>query len=435
MWRFHPEPDGCFRFALAHAQLFRRLGHDDGPLTALGETVASEGRPQIEKLLATVIQLKASDLHITVGQPPVIRHHGRMRRLDTKSLNNDDATSLMKAITPDRCQQELQEKGGSDFAIEFTDGYRFRVAVFKQRGNIGLVLRRIPSQFLTFEQLRMPDAIKRLITRPRGLLLVTGPTGSGKTTSLASMMNFINDNYDRHMITLEDPIEYYHQHKKCTVNQREIGVDVPDFKEGIRRALRMDPDIILVGEMRDLATIHAAIEAAETGHVVFGTLHTSGASSTINRIIDVFPKEQQDQIRTQLSTALIGVLSQALLPRKPDGLVAAYEMMVVTPAIQNLIRENKTYRIDSSIQTGRKHGMFLLDESLFKLWKDGLVEKEEALMRAAKPTDLAAKIALAERGEMEDEDEEYDEDEDEDEDDDDDDDEDDNRRRGAYRRR
>jgi twitching motility protein PilT len=401
--------------------------------------VAAGGTPLIDKLLATVIQLKASDLHITVGQPPVIRHHGRLRRLDTKSLDTDDTTALMKSITPDRCQQELQQKGGADFAIEFTGGCRFRVAVFKQRGVIGMVLRLIPSQFLTFEQLRMPDAIKRLITRPRGLLLVTGPTGSGKTTSLASMMNFINDNYDRHMITLEDPIEYYHKHKKCTVNQREIGVDVPDFKEGIRRALRMDPDVILVGEMRDLETIHAAIEAAETGHVVFATLHTSGASSTINRIIDVFPKEQQDQIRTQLSTALIGVLSQALLPRKPEGLVAAYEMMVITPAIQNLIRENKVYRIDSSIQTGRKHGMFLLDESLFKLWKDQLVDKEEALMRSSKPSDLAAKIALAERGEFEEEDEEYDEDEDyeddDEEDEDDDEDDDDNRRRGAYRRR
>src|SRR5271163_4954838 len=372
----------------------------------------------MEKLLSTVIQLKASDLHIAVGQPPVVRHHGRMRRLETKNLDNDDTTSLMKSITPDRCQQELQEKGGSDFAIEYLDGTRFRVAVFKQRGSIGMVLRRIPSAFLTFEQIGMPDAIKRLITRPRGLLLVTGPTGSGKTTSLASMMNFLNDNYDKHIITLEDPIEYYHKHKKCTVNQREIGVDVPDFKEGIRRALRMDPDIILVGEMRDLATIHAAIEAAETGHVVFATLHTSGASSTINRIIDVFPKEQQDQIRTQLSTALIGVLSQALLPKKPEGLVAAYEMMVVTPAIQNLIRENKVYRIDSSIQTGRKHGMFLLDESLFKLWKEGLCEKEEVLQRSAKPADLAYKISQAEKGVLEDEDYD-DEDEDEDEDDED----------------
>lgn len=380
----------------------------------------------IDKLLATVIQLKASDLHIAVGQPPVIRHQGRMRRLDTKSLEQDDTTALMKSITPDRCQQELQEKGGADFAIEFTDGVRFRVAIFKQRGNIGMVLRRIPSQFLTFEQIGMPDAIKRLITRPRGLLLVTGPTGSGKTTSLASMINFINENYDRHIITMEDPIEYFHKHKKCTINQREIGVDVPSFPEALRRALRMDPDIILVGEMRDLDTIHAAIEAAETGHVVFGTLHTSGASSTINRIIDVFPKEQQDQIRTQLSTALIGVLSQALLPKKPDGLVAAYEMMVVTPAIQNLVRENKTYRIDSSIQTGRKHGMFLLDENLFKLWKNGLCDKEECLMRANKPAELAAKIAQAEKGIYEEEeDEEYDEDEDDDdyEDDEDDDDE------------
>jgi twitching motility protein PilT len=351
-----------------------------------------------------------------------------MRKLEAKVLDPDDTTGLMKSITPDRCQQELQQKGGADFAIEYVDGYRFRVAVFKQRGTIGMVLRRIPSQFLTFEQLRMPEAIRSLIVRPRGLLLVTGPTGSGKTTSLASMINFINDNYDRHVITLEDPIEYYHQHKKCTVNQREIGVDVHDFKEGIRRALRMDPDVILVGEMRDLETIHAAIEAAETGHVVFGTLHTSGAASTVNRIIDVFPKDQQDQIRTQLSTALMGVLSQALLPKKPEGVIAAYEMMVVTPAIQNLIRENKVYRIDSAIQTGRKHGMFLLDESLFRLWKDDLCDKEECLLKASKPAELAAKIAQAERG-MLDDDEDFDDDDDYDDDDEDDDDDDAPRRR------
>lgn len=405
--------------------------------------MASTGPVLIDKLLATIIQLKASDLHIAVGQPPVIRHNGRMRRLDAKVLENDDTTGLMKSIAPDRCQQELQEVGGADFAIEFGDGTRFRVAIFKQRGSIGMVLRRIPSQFMTFEQLGLPDAIKRLISRPRGLLLVTGPTGSGKTTSLASMINFLNDNYDRHVITLEDPIEYYHKHKKCTVNQREIGVDVPSFKEGIRRALRMDPDIILVGEMRDLETIHAAIEAAETGHLVFATLHTSSASSTINRIIDVFPEEQQDQIRTQLSTALIGVLSQALMPRKPDGLIAAYEMMVVTPAIANLIRENKTYRIDSSIQTGRKHGMYLLDEHLFRIWKDGKAEKEEVLLRAQKPGDLATKIAQAERGVYEeeefdeDEEEETEEEEDEDEDmmDDDDDEDEDPRARRRGRRR
>src|SRR5262249_47585687 len=310
---------------------------------------------------------------------------------------------------------------------------RFRCAIFKQKGTIGMVLRRIPNQFLTFEQIGMPEAIPRLITRPRGLLLVTGPTGSGKTTSLASMINFINDNYDRHIITIEDPIEYYHTHKKCTINQRELGVDVPSFAEGIRRALRMDPDIILVGEMRDLETISTALEAAETGHIVFATLHTAGAASTINRVIDVFPKEQQEQIRTKLSTALIGVLSQAILPRKPEGLVAAFEMMVVTPAIQNLIRENKVYRIDSSIQTGRKHGMFLLDEKLFQLWKDGVCEKEEVLLRSNKPQELAAKIGQAERGILEEETMEEDEEEDQDEDyedDEDDDDEDDRRRRG-----
>jgi twitching motility protein PilT len=222
----------------------------------------SSGQVLIDKLLKTVIDLKAADLHISVGQTPLIRKSGRMRKLETKILEPDDTMSLMKAITPDRNQQELQERGGTDFAIEFIDGYRFRCAVFKQRGSIGMVLRRIPSGFLTFEQIGMPEVIKRLITRPRGLLLVTGPTGSGKTTSLASMLNFINDNYDKHVITLEDPIEYFHKNKKSLFNQREIGIDVGSFKEGIRRALRMDPDVILVGEMRDLETIEAAIEAA-----------------------------------------------------------------------------------------------------------------------------------------------------------------------------
>jgi len=387
----------------------------------------------MEKLLATVIQIKASDLHISCGQPPVVRHQGRMRKLDAKLLDSDDTTGLMKSITPDRCQQELQQRGGTDFAIEYVDGYRFRVAVFKNKGTIGMVLRRIPSQFLTFEQLRTPEVIRQLIVRPRGLILVTGPTGSGKTTSLASMINFLNDNYDRHIITLEDPIEYYHKHKKCTVNQREIGIDVPDFKEGLRRALRMDPDVILVGEMRDLETIRAALEAAETGHLVFGTLHTSGAASTVDRVVTVFPENEQDQIRTQLAGSLIGVLSQALLPKKPEGLVAAYEMMVVTPAIKNLIRENKTYRIDSSVQTGRKHGMFLLDDSLFRLWREDICDKEEVLLKSSKPAELAAKIAQAERGLMDDDEDEEgdDEDEEEDDDDEDEDDEDDRpRRRG-----
>src|SRR5437868_1781751 len=251
----------------------------------------------------------------------MLRLGGHMRPLATKVLESSDTVSLMKSITPERCQQELQEVGGTDFGFGFGEMARFRVAIFKQRGNVGLVLRRIPNEFLTFQQLGLPAAIEQMIQRPRGLILVTGPTGSGKTTSLASMINWINDNLDRHIITIEDPIEYYHKHKKCLVNQREIGIDVPDFPEAIRRGLRMDPDIILVGEMRDLATIQAAVTAAETGHIVFGTLHTNSASSTVNRIIDVFPIEQQDQIRTQLSTALIGVLSQTLLPRKPEGMI------------------------------------------------------------------------------------------------------------------
>lgn len=369
---------------------------------------------QIDKLLQTVVNQRVSDLHITTGQPPVVRVGGHMVRLDTKSLEPEDTVALMKSITPERNQQELQEKGGTDFGFAFGEQARFRVAVFKQRGHVGMVLRRIPNEFLTFEQLGLPAVIRDLITRPRGLFLVTGPTGSGKTTSLASMINYLNDNTDHHIITMEDPIEYYHKHKKCTINQREIGVDVPSFPEALRRALRMDPDVILVGEMRDLDTIQAAITAAETGHVVFGTLHTTGAEGTVNRIIDVFPTSQQEQIRTQLSTAIIGVLSQALLPRKPKGLVAAYEMLVVTPAIANLIRENKTYRINSSIQTGKKYGMQLLDDALFNLWKTGTCEERDVVLRCNHPGELKNKIALAKKGLLSEEEEEEDEDDEDD---------------------
>jgi twitching motility protein PilT len=230
---------------------------------------------------------------------------------------------------------------------------------------------------------------------------VTGTTGSGKSATLAACIDYLNQTVDHHIITIEDPIEFYHYHKKSTVNQREVGVDVPSFAEAIRRALRQDPDVILVGEMRDLETIEAAITAAETGHIVFGTLHTTGAQGTVNRIIDVFPTNQQDQIRTQLSTSIIAILSQALLPKISGGRIAAYEMLVVTPAIANLIRENKTFRINSSIQTGHKLGMQLLDDHLFKLWRDGIVEEKEALIKANMAEELAAKIAQAKRGILE----------------------------------
>jgi twitching motility protein PilT len=359
---------------------------------------------QIDKMLETVVRERVSDLHITTGQPPVVRASGHMVRLETKTLTPEDTVGLMKSITPERNQQELQEVGGTDFGFAFGDKARFRVAVFKQRGHIGMVLRRIPNEFLSFEQLGLPMVIRDLIMRPRGLFLVTGPTGSGKTTSLASMINYLNDTVDHHIITLEDPIEYYHQHKKSTINQREIGVDVPDFPEALRRALRMDPDVILVGEMRDLATISSAITAAETGHVVFGTLHTTGAQGTVDRIIDVFPTSQQEQIRTQLSVAIIGILSQALLSRKPKGVVAAYELLVVTPAIANLIREAKTYRINSSIQTGRKFGMQLLDDALYGLWKNNICEEDTVVIRSNQPGELKARIARAKKGLLDDED-------------------------------
>jgi len=277
------------------------------------------------------------------------------------------------------------------------------VSIFKQRGNVGMVLRQIPNKLLTFEQLGTPPVIKELCHRPRGLFLVTGPTGSGKSTTLASMIDYMNETIDHHIITIEDPIEFYHYHKKSTVNQREVGVDVPSFAEAIRRALRQDPDVILVGEMRDLATIEAAITAAETGHIVFGTLHTTGAQGTVNRIIDVFPTNQQDQIRVQLSTAIIGILSQGLLPKIGGGRVAAYEMLVVTSAIANLIRENKTFRINSAIQTGAKLGMQLLDDHLFQLWKEGKVLKEEAFVKANSLDELQKRIANAERGLFDDE--------------------------------
>ena len=353
---------------------------------------------QIDKLLNACIKQGASDIHITVGQPPVFRLHGRMRKLETKVLESDDTVALMKSITPDRCQRELQEMGTADFGFAFGDAARFRVSVFKQRSNIAMVLRQIPNDKLTPEQLGLSDVVVKLVLRPRGLFLVTGPTGSGKSTTLASLVNFINETCDHHIITIEDPIEFYHDHIQSTINQREIGVDVPSFSDAIRRALRQDPDVILVGEMRDLETIEAAITAAETGHVVFGTLHTNSAQGTINRIIDAFPGNLQDQIRTQLSTSIIGVLAQTLLPRITGGRVAAYEILVVTPAIANLIRENKTFRINSAIQTGAKFGMQLMDDALFSHWQNGIVAVKEIMAKAQRPDDLNKRIVAAMAG-------------------------------------
>ena len=351
---------------------------------------------QIDRLLDTVIRQDASDLHLTVGRKPTLRLHGKLRSLDTKVLDSDDLVSLMKAITPERAQQELQEEGSTDYGFAYGTEARFRVAVFRQRGDVAIALRLIPNKILTFEEIGLPPICKELVRRPRGLYIVTGPTGSGKTTSLATMVDYININLDRHIITIEDPIEYYHYHKKSIIAQREVGVDVPSFSEALRRGLRADPDVMLVGEMRDLETMESAIRAAETGHLVFATLHTTGAAGTINRIIDAFPVNQQAQIRVQLSVSLICVLSQVLLARADQtGRVAAFEFLVVTPAISNLIRENKTFRIDSAIQTGRKFGMQLLDDHLWRLYEKGLISAEEMVDKCKDPGDLTEKVHRA----------------------------------------
>jgi len=348
---------------------------------------------QIDRLLETCVRRSASDLHLAVGKPPTLRLHGHMRELQTKVLEPEDTMALMKSVTPERIQQEFEETGSGDFGFAFGTEARFRVSVFKQKGFASLVLRRIPNKLLTFEQIGLPKMAEQICRRPRGIFLVTGPTGSGKTTTLACMINHINENFDRHIITMEDPIEYYHNHKKSIVVQREIGVDVPSFSEALRRALRQDPDVMLVGEMRDLATIGSAITAAETGHLVFGTLHTSGAASTINRIIDAFPTDQQEQVRVQLANNLIAVLSQALCPRvDTDGMVAAYEFMYVTPSIQNLIRENKVFRIDSEIQTGKRFGMQLLDDTLWGLYQAGKISQEETIDKSKNPGQMMEKF-------------------------------------------
>src|SRR5215204_2376891 len=351
---------------------------------------------QIDRLLETTVRRKASDLHLAVGKPPTLRMHGHLRELQTKVLEPEDTVSLMKSITPERIQQEYEEQGSGDFGFAYGEEARFRVAIFKQKGFCSLVLRRIPNNIMTFEQIGLPRMAEQICRRPRGIFLVTGPTGSGKTTTLASMIDYINQNFDRHIITMEDPIEYYHKHKKSIVVQREIGVDVPSFSEALRRALRQDPDVMLVGEMRDLATISSAITAAETGHLVFGTLHTSGAASTINRVIDAFPTDQQEQVRVQLAGNLIAVLSQALCPRiDTDGMLAAYEFMYVTPSIQNLIRENKSFRIDSEIQTGKRYGMQLLDDNLWMHFTAGRISAEEAIDKSKNPGFMVDKMQRA----------------------------------------
>ena len=345
-------------------------------------------------LLQLVVSENASDLHIRVGTAPTIRVHGILHRVEGPSLKPEDAEELMRSITSEEHIQETRERGGADFAFAFGEAARFRVSVFKEKGNFGMVMRQIPSKMLTFEQIGLPESTRELLFKPRGLILVTGPTGSGKSTTLASMLNIVNETRDEvHLITIEDPIEYYHKHKKALITQREVHVDVPNFAEALRRALRQDPDMILVGEMRDLETIEAAITAAETGHLVFGTLHTTGAAKTIDRLTNAFPTNQQEMVRIQLSTVLQAVISQLLVPRvdKP-GRVAIFEVMVNTPSIAALIRDNKTFRIQSDIQTGSKYGMVTLDSFLVDKYLAGMIAREEVINKSQDPTTIMAKL-------------------------------------------
>ncbi len=352
---------------------------------------------QMDDLLALVVEEGASDLHLSVGNPPVLRIHGSLQALDSDPLRPEDTERLMRAITSEDNVQKVREHGGTDFGFGFADKARFRVSVFKQKGHFGIVLRQIPNKLLTLEDIGLPPQIKDLLYKPRGLILVTGPTGSGKTTTLASMLNIINETRDCHIITIEDPIEYYHDHKKSIVTQREIGVDVPSFKEALRRALRQDPDVVLVGEMRDLETMEAAISAAETGHLVFATLHTTGAARTVDRIVDAFPMQQQAQIRTQLASTVVAVISQLLLPRiDKRGRIAAFEVMISTPSIEALIRDNKTFRITSDIQTGGRLGMFTLDSHLFELFTAGKIGYEELVTKAQDPEAMLQKVSQLE---------------------------------------
>jgi twitching motility protein PilT len=349
---------------------------------------------QMSDLLQLVVSEGAADLHLRVGVPPVIRLHGILHRVEGPPLRPEDTEELMRSITSEDHIQHVRERGGADFGFAFGELARFRVSVFKEKGNFAMVLRQIPSKLLTMEQIGLPPSVRELLYKPRGLVLVTGPTGSGKTTTLASMINIINEERDdAHLITIEDPIEYYHKHKKAVVTQREVNVDVPNFAEALRRALRQDPDVILVGELRDLETMEAAITAAETGHLVFGTLHTTGAAKTIDRITNAFPTNQQDQIRIQLSTVLQAVISQLLLPRcdKP-GRVAIFEIMINTPSIGALIRDNKTFRINSDIQTGAKYGMVTLDGFLLEKFQLGMISQEEVITKAQDPTTILQKL-------------------------------------------
>ena len=337
----------------------------------------------MEHLLREAVEKGASDIHITVGVPPIFRINGKLVRSDHAALMVKETEELFNSLTKSEQQQLFKERGELDFSFAIYGLSRFRINAFRQRGSIAIVIRVVNENIPTLEELAHPPVLKTLAGQPRGLVLVTGPTGSGKSTTLAAMINLINQERSCHILTLEDPIEYLHKHSKSIVNQREMHSDTQSFTIALRAALREDPDVILVGEMRDAETIATAITAAETGHLVFATLHTGSAAQTIDRIIDAFPAHQQQQIRIQLSVTLQGIIAQQLLPRMDrKGRIAALEVLIATPAVRNIIREGKTHQLTSVIQTGIKFGMQPMDAALRDLYRRGIVSYDEALMRA-----------------------------------------------------
>jgi twitching motility protein PilT len=342
----------------------------------------------ITELLAFGVKNGASDLHLSAGMPPMIRVDGDVRRINVPAMDHSTVHGLIYDIMNDKQRKDYEEYLETDFSFEIKGLARFRVNAFNQNRGAGAVLRTIPSKILSLEELNCPAIFKEISDTPRGLALVTGPTGSGKSTTLAGMINYINQNHHGHILTLEDPIEFVHEPQKCLINQREIHRDTLGFNEALRSALREDPDIILVGEMRDLETIRLALEAAETGHMVFGTLHTSSAAKTIDRIVDVFPAAEKDMVRSMLSESLRAVISQTLLKKVGGGRVAAHEIMIGMPAIRNLIRENKIAQMFSAIQTGQQYGMQTLDQNLKQLLEKGVVSKQEARSKAANKNDF-----------------------------------------------
>ena len=334
----------------------------------------------IEELLEILVQNKGSDLHISSGLPPAMRVDGKLKRMDYPPLTPEDVENLLFPMLSNEQRRRLEQEWELDFSYGIEGLSRFRVNFYKDKGNYAAAFRTISTKAPQLEEMGMPPIVTTIAEKPRGLVLVTGPTGSGKSTTLAGMIDFVNLNRSAHVITVEDPIEYVHEHKRCMVNQREIGDDVPSFSLALRAALREDPDVILVGEMRDFETIQAAVTAAETGHLVLSTLHTTSAADTINRIIDVYPEHQQQQIRTQLANNLVGVISQTLIPKKDNtGRVACMEILNVTDAISAMIRDNKIHLIQSAIQTGKQQGMMSLDQELARYVKNNVISEVDAL--------------------------------------------------------